>query len=335
MAAAPAGPRGGEKPPTDVPALEAAKAKSPERQDDGLQKATGAARSHDGRAFGGRHSVAERRRMGSAADGRDESTKVSNQADDGGRFGSPKSENIKNRPSEDAKNTHHKVDHEAPQGGMKPVEEDLQAAGPSHQSGSNGAKRRIMHHSREATLRAGTSRSWSSNLVKAGKVVEESSRYVGSWHAPLQHSSDFLQQVSRYARATGLQHGCPAAFIWLSWACEKVSSFLAEAATTVQGASALARMVGECNSMIGKKLTAEPGEQTEKDGIAKAIITSCEQLEEVLKFWEAGTRVQLDIGPDVSPALANLLYEILRQRGPAALELIKSGENMRAKCSGA
>ncbi|KAI5008406.1 hypothetical protein ZWY2020_009454 [Hordeum vulgare] len=290
--------------------------------------------------------VAEREDGLQAADAErgDESTEVSNQADDGGRFGSPKSENIKNGPSEDAKNTHHKVEAttSAAEGGIKPVEEDpskLPEPEPP-QLGSNGAEAEENPRSTNPAEGgdppvAGTSRSWSSNLVKAGKAVEESSRYVGSWHAPLQHSSDFLRQVSRYARATGLQHGCPAAFIWLSWACDKVSSFLAEAATTAVRSFKDLRMVGECTSLIGKKLTAEPGEQTEKDDIAKAIITSCEQLEEVLKFWEAGARVQLDIGPDVSPALANLLYEILRQRGPAALELIKSGENMRAKRSGA
>ncbi|KAI5008403.1 hypothetical protein ZWY2020_009451 [Hordeum vulgare] len=299
MAAAPPGPRGIEKPPTDAPTLVAAKAKSPERQDDGLQKADagrGEKPPTDAPALeAAKAKSPERREDGlQAADAErgDESTKVNNPADDGGRVGSPKSENIKNRPWEDAATT------STAKGDGKPM-------------------------------------SWSSNLLKAGKAVEESSRYVGSWHAPLQHSSDFLRQVSRYAPVTGLQHGCPAAFIWLYWACDKVSSFLADAATAVQGASALGRMVGQCTSMIGKKLTAQLGEETEKDGTAKVIIRSCEQLEEVLKFWEAGARVQLDIGPDVSPALANLLYEILRQRGPAALELIKSGQNMRAKRSGA
>uniref|UniRef100_M8BVJ6 Uncharacterized protein n=1 Tax=Aegilops tauschii TaxID=37682 RepID=M8BVJ6_AEGTA len=122
-------------------------------------------------------------------------------------------------------------------------------------------------------------------------------------------------------------------------AASEVSAFLAEAATTVQGASALGRMVGRCTSMIGNNLKAEPGEEPEpgkKDGTAaKVLITSCDQLEEVLRFWEAGARVQLDIGPDVSAALANLLYDMLKQRGPAALDLIKNGSNMAAKRSGA
>lgn len=128
---------------------------------------------------------------------------------------------------------------------------------------------------------SGTSRSWSSKIFEAWKAIEDSSHYIASWHAPLQHSSDFLRQVARYAPATGLQQGCPAAFIWLSWACDKVSVFLAEAATTVQGASALGRMVGRCTSVIGNKLKAEPGEEPEpdkKDGTAKVLITSCDQV---------------------------------------------------------
>ncbi|KAI5008398.1 hypothetical protein ZWY2020_009446 [Hordeum vulgare] len=86
---------------------------------------------------------------------RDESTKVK-QSDDG----RAKSENIKNRPSEDAKNTHHKVEAttSAAEGGMKPVEEDpskLPEPEPP-QLGSNGARGGSAYQSsREATLRAG------------------------------------------------------------------------------------------------------------------------------------------------------------------------------------
>ncbi|KAI5008404.1 hypothetical protein ZWY2020_009452 [Hordeum vulgare] len=107
----------------------------------------GATRSRRTRAWRPPYGNRERREDGlqSADAGRgDESTKVSNQADDGGRFGSPKSENIKNRPSEDAKNTHHKVEAttSAAKGGMKPVEEDpskLPEPEPP-QLGSNGAE---------------------------------------------------------------------------------------------------------------------------------------------------------------------------------------------------
>lgn len=280
----------------------------------------------------------------------------------GGCVDSPKAENIKKRQSEtrtddpdsepaDVKNNGKNVEAttSAAMEDGKPVEEDpTKVPEPESTKVGSGAKNAEAEGESPEDPRstnpaegrdppvAGTSRSWSSKIFEAWKAIEDSSHYIASWHAPLQHSSDFLRQVARYAPATGLQQGCPAAFIWLSWACDKVSVFLAEAATTVQGASALGRMVGRCTSVIGNKLKAEPGEEPEpdkKDGTAKVLITSCDQLEEVLKFWEAGARVQLDIGPDVSAVLANLLYEILRQREPAALDLIKNGPNMMAKRS--
>ncbi|KAM3317493.1 hypothetical protein ACQJBY_035279 [Aegilops geniculata] len=322
--------RSGEKPPANAPALEAAKAVSPER---GIQSPVNGG---PGEEPSGESKVVEERRE-DALRAADAERKVF-EADEGAFVDSTKAENIKKLQSEaraddpdaepaDVKSNGKNVD--ATTGAAKedgsPVEEEDPTKVPEAEDTSS-------------TNPAGTSRSWSSTVFKAGKAIEESSRYVGSWHAPLQHSSDFLRQVARYAPATGLQQGCPAAFIWLSWACDKVSAFLAEAATTVQGASALGRMVGRCTSMIGNNLKAEPGEEPEpdkKDGTAKVLITSCDQLEEALRFWEAGARIQLDIGPDVSAALANLLYDMLKQRGPAALDLIKNGSNMAAKRSGA
>uniref|UniRef100_A0A8R7QM50 Uncharacterized protein n=2 Tax=Triticum urartu TaxID=4572 RepID=A0A8R7QM50_TRIUA len=196
------------------------------------------------------------------------------EADEGAFFDSTKAENIKKLQSEaptddpdaepaEVKSNGKNVDAttSAAKEDGNPVEEDPTKVPEAEDPSSTNA--------------AGTSRSWSSTVFKAGKAIEESS----SWHAPLQHSSDFLRQVARYAPATGLQQGCPAAFIWLSWACDKVSAFLAEAATTVQGASALGRMVGRCTSMIGNNLKAEPGEEPEpdkKDGTAKVLITSCD-----------------------------------------------------------
>ncbi|XP_020192149.1 uncharacterized protein [Aegilops tauschii subsp. strangulata] len=177
--------RSGEKPPANAPALEAARTMSPER---GIQSPVNGG---PGKEPSGEAKVVEERRedgvQAADAERSDESTK----ADEGAFVDSTKAENIKKLQSEaptddpdgepaDVKSNGKNVDAatSAAKEDGNPVEEDPtnvpEAEDPS------------------STNPAGTSRSWSSTVFKAGKAIEESSRYVGSWHAPLQHSSDFL-----------------------------------------------------------------------------------------------------------------------------------------------